>query len=145
MVCMCANFISGPIDQKHVKTMAKITIKTLSKHYLPNDNECTIFLATWKYHAFFLLQVNMFLLLYTEHLSRRKTTNLIQSLTYKVHGAALHVTTDWNIDFREPNCSRTYINQTQTRLQVDLGKPYSISYVQIYRPDGRYNIFITAL
>lgn len=94
---------------------------------------------------FFLLQVNMFLLLYTEHLSRRKTTNLIQSLTYKVHGAALHVTTDWKIDFRETNCSRTYINQTQTRLQVDLGKPYSISYVQIYRPDGRYNISITAL
>lgn len=90
-----------------------------------------------------LLQVNMFLLLCTENLSRRKTTNLLQSSTYNGHGAAL--ANDGNQDFKELNCSRTYIHQTQTRLQVDLGKPYSISNVRIYRPDGRSNILITAL
>uniref|UniRef100_A0A8W8P2G4 Uncharacterized protein n=1 Tax=Magallana gigas TaxID=29159 RepID=A0A8W8P2G4_MAGGI len=78
-----------------------------------------------------------------ENLSRRKTTNILQISTYQGHEAAL--ADDWNLDFNEPNCSRTNTNQTQTRLQVDLGKPYSLSNVRIHRRDvyksnsmGRY-------
>lgn len=130
---MCANFISGHIDHKTFKTMAgKTHLITLSKQYLPNVNKFSIFL-----HAFFVLLVNMFLSFCSENPSRRKTTNLLQISTYQGHEAAL--ANDWNLNFKEPNCSRTNTNQTQTRLKVDLGKPYSLSNVRIYRQDGRSN------
>lgn len=85
----------------------------------------------------------MFLLLCTEILSRRKPTVVLQSSTYK--GNDVSLANDWNLNFKELDCSPNNINQTQTRFQVDLGKPYSISNVQIYRPDGRSNILVTAL
>lgn len=86
---------------------------------------------------FIVLLVNMFHSFCTENLSRRKTTNLLQISTYQGHEAAL--ADDWNLDFNEPNRSRTNTNQTQTRLQVDLGKPYSLNNVRIHRRDGRSN------
>lgn len=86
---------------------------------------------------FIVLLVNMFLSFCTENLSRRKTTNILQISTYQGHEAAL--ANDWDLDFNERNCSRTNTNQTQTRLQLDLGKPYSLSNVRIYRRDGRFN------
>lgn len=86
---------------------------------------------------FIVLLVNMFLTFCTENLSRRKTTNLLQISTYQGDEAAL--ADDWDLDSKERNCSRTNTNQTQTRLQVDLGKPYSLNNVRIHRRDGRFN------
>lgn len=105
---------------------------TLSKQYLQ-----MLISVQFSFMYFIVLLVNMFLSFCTENLSRRKTTNILQISTYQGHEAAL--ADDWNLDFNEPNCSRTNTNQTQTRLQVDLGKPYSLNNVRIYRRDGRSN------
>lgn len=60
----------------------------------------------------------MFLLLCTEILSRRKPTVVLQNSTYK--GNDVSLANDWNLNFKELDCSPNNINQTQTRLQVDL-------------------------
>lgn len=133
MVCICANFISGHIDHKTFKRMAEKT---------PHDNtfktiSAAVISGQLSFMYFIVLLVNIFLSFCTENLSRRKTTNILQISTYQGHEAAL--ADDWNLDFNEPNCSRTNTNQTQTRLQVDLGKPYSLNNVRIHRRDGRFN------
>lgn len=71
----------------------------------------------------------------SENLSKRNTTILKLSSTLDGYGVAL--ANDGNLDVKDWNCSHTDLYQTQAWLQVDLGKPYSISNVKIYyRTEG---------
>ena len=73
-----------------------------------------------------------------ENLSRRGTTTLTQSSTYKTNKASL--ANDGNKTTTEIYCAHTAPNHTKAWFQVDLGKPYSINSVKIYyRKEGRHH------
>lgn len=65
-----------------------------------------------------------------ENLSKRNTTILDQSSTHRGQGESF--ANDGNLDLKFAHCSHTDFNRSRAWLQVDLGKPYSISNVQIY-------------
>lgn len=73
--------------------------------------------------------------LFSENLCRRNGTVLTQSSTYKSNYATL--AHDGITSTKEVFCALTDTNYSKAWLQVDLGKPYSVSCVKIYfRKEG---------
>lgn len=72
----------------------------------------------------------------TENICRRNSTTVLQSSTYDNQQETLAIDGDLRTKYRY--CAHTDVNQTVAWLQVDLGKPYSISNVTLYyRKDGK--------
>lgn len=72
----------------------------------------------------------------TENICRRNSTTVLQSSTYDNQQETL--ATDGDLRTKYRYCAHTDVNQTVAWLQVDLGKPYSISNVTLYyRKDGK--------
>nr|XP_034319365.1 uncharacterized protein LOC109617109 isoform X2 [Crassostrea gigas] len=65
-----------------------------------------------------------------ENLSRRNTTVLTQSSTYRFNIAS--IANDGDVQTTEPKCAITALNHTKAWLQVDFGQPYIINNVKIY-------------
>lgn len=83
------------------------------------------------------MQLNYCNYFFLENLSRRNTTVLLLSSTFKTHNATF--ANDGNRSANISLCSHTDINKTISWLQVDLGKSYSISNVQMfYRENGEF-------
>ncbi|XP_065921745.1 uncharacterized protein [Magallana gigas] len=73
-----------------------------------------------------------------ENICRRNSTTVLQSSTYDNQQETLAIDGDLRTKYRY--CAHTDVNQTVAWLQVDLGKPYSISNVTLYyRKDGLGN------
>lgn len=81
---------------------------------------------------------------FTDNLSRRSTTIISLSSTFESYSASK--TNDGILNTTSIYCSHTDVNQERAWLQVDLGKPYSISSVKIYyRKDGMNILFLLIL
>eukprot|EP00105_Crassostrea_gigas_P045629 XP_019929777.1 PREDICTED: uncharacterized protein LOC109617109 [Crassostrea gigas] len=65
-----------------------------------------------------------------ENLSRRNTTVLTKSSTYRFNIAS--IANDGDVQTTEPKCAITALNHTKAWLQVDFGQPYIINNVKIY-------------
>ncbi|XP_065922302.1 uncharacterized protein [Magallana gigas] len=65
-----------------------------------------------------------------ENLSRRPTTVLTQSSTYRFNIAS--IANDGDVQTTEPKCAITVLNPPKAWLQVDFGQPYRINNVKIY-------------
>ncbi|XP_065941969.1 uncharacterized protein [Magallana gigas] len=65
-----------------------------------------------------------------ENLSRRPTTVLTQSSTYRFNIAS--IANDGDVQTTEPKCAITALNPPKAWLQVDFGQPYRINNVKIY-------------
>lgn len=73
---------------------------------------------------------------YAENLSTRRSTTLLLSSTYLDRIATFANDDNQVTTFSE--CSHTDLNKPIAWIQVDLGVPYSISYVALYyRKDGK--------
>lgn len=113
---------------------------TLKPFYINRQNKlfhnCSInkFWTLWTF-------VNSGVYLSAENLCRRNGTVLSQSSTYKGNYAVLAY--DGSTMTREEYCALTDVNYSKAWLQVDLGKPYSMSSVKIYfRKEGKIYIYI---
>lgn len=85
-----------------------------------------------------------FLNLVVENLSKRSTTMLAQSSTYRTNIASL--ANDGNYETTEDFCAHTAPDHDKAWFQVDLGKHYSITSVKIYyRREGMYQYTLKLL